>query len=417
MGKPFCRKNNKGEPRWYIYVTYKGQRVRKVAGKTKTDALRYQRKWENRLERDKGGSIRDKKIPFDFLCGEYLKWAANNLGKQTLRERVMVVRAHLKPFFKSFAKDICNKEVEAFKATRTKVSPATINNELKVLSCILKFGIEFGYLADMPKIRRLKVPQKQPRFLTTEEIGRVLAAAKLGVRPMLQFLIFTGMRKGEMSHLQWDDIDFDNRLFHIQPKEDWNPKSGKPRSIPINKPALEALLEAKKAHLKSGRRSQFVFPGRKGCIGDIRDGLNHACDRAGIPRVTVHQLRHTFASQMVMSGADMASVAAALGHKDITTTMIYAHLTQGHVRTQMEKLNAIPLPEICPKSAPNDNSAEGIQKKGTRQKPDSLLDSSWCRRRDLNPHGSPHHPLKMALFARGLRSARTPEEFSFVRMI
>jgi hypothetical protein len=99
MGKPFCRNNNKGQPRWYIYVTYKGQRLRKVAGKTKTEALRYQRKWENRLERDKGASIRDKKIPFDFLCGEYLKWAANNLGKQTLRERVMVVRAHLKPFF------------------------------------------------------------------------------------------------------------------------------------------------------------------------------------------------------------------------------------------------------------------------------------------------------------------------------
>ena len=206
---------------------------------------------------------------------------------------------------------------------------------------------------------------------------------------MLQFLLFTGVRKGEMAHLHWDDIDFDNRLIHIQPKKDWNPKSGKPRSILINKPALEARLEAKKAHLKSGRRSQLVFPGRKGCIGDISDGLNHACDRAGIPRVTVHQLRQTCASQMVMSGADLGSVAAVLGHKDITTTMIYTHLTQGHVRTQMEKLNAIPLPEICPKSAPKDISVEERQKKGTRMKPDSLSDSEWCRMRDLNPHGFP----------------------------
>jgi len=77
--------------------------------------------------------------------------------------------------------------------------------------------------------------------------------------------------------------------------------------------------------------------------------------------------------------------------------MIYAHLTQEHVRAQMEKLNAIPLSEICPKSAPNDIFVEKKQKKGTRQKPDSLLDSSWCRRRDLNPHGFPHHPLKMGL--------------------
>src|SRR4030067_991499 len=220
MGKPFCRKNNKGQPRWYIYVTFKGHRVRKVAGKTKTEALRYQRDWENRLEREKGASIRDKKIPFGFLCNEYLKWAGNNLGKQTLRERVMIARAHLKPFFKCLAK----------------------------------------------------------------EIGRVLAASRPVVRPMLQVLIFTGMRKGEMAHLQWDDIDFDNRIIHIQPKKDWNPKSGKPRSIPINNPALEALLEARNAHLQRGRKSQLVFPGRKGCIGDIRDGLNHACARRASPR-------------------------------------------------------------------------------------------------------------------------------------
>ena len=68
MGKPFCRKNNQGLPRWYIYVTYKGQRVRKVAGKTKTEALRYQRKWETRLERDKGASIRDKKSLSTFCA-------------------------------------------------------------------------------------------------------------------------------------------------------------------------------------------------------------------------------------------------------------------------------------------------------------------------------------------------------------
>ena len=164
----------------------------------------------------------------------------------------------------------------------------------------------------------------------------------------------------------------------------------------MNKPAMEALLEAKKALLRSGKRSPLVFPGRKEFIGDIRDGLNHACDRAGIPRVTIHQLRHTCASQMVMAGADLPSVAAALGHKDITTTMIYAHLTQTHVREQMGRLDAIPIPESCPKSAPCDNFVGQKVKKGTRLKPDSLSVSEWCRRRDLNPHGSPHHPLKMA---------------------
>ena len=87
MGKPFRIKNSKGQDRWYIYVTYKGQRKRKVAGNTKAAALRYQREWENRLDRDKGASIRDKKIPFDFLCDEYLKHAETNLAKRTVRVR------------------------------------------------------------------------------------------------------------------------------------------------------------------------------------------------------------------------------------------------------------------------------------------------------------------------------------------
>ena len=97
MGKPFRINNSKGQPRWYIYVTYKGDRKRKVAGNTKAAALRYQREEENRLDRDKGASIRDKNIPFDFLCDEYLKFAERNLGKNTVRERRIAIKAHLKP--------------------------------------------------------------------------------------------------------------------------------------------------------------------------------------------------------------------------------------------------------------------------------------------------------------------------------
>jgi len=147
--------------------------VRKVAGNTKAAALRYQRDWENRLERDKGASIRDKKVPFDFLCDEYLKFAERNLAKNTVRERRIAIKAHLKPLFPFHAGNIGSLDVEAYKRSRPRVSPATINNELKILSCVLKFGIEFGYLADMPKIKRLKVPVKNPDFLSENQIGGI----------------------------------------------------------------------------------------------------------------------------------------------------------------------------------------------------------------------------------------------------
>ena len=146
---------------------------------------------------------------------------------------------------------------------------------------------------------------------------------------------------------------FERRQIHIQPKKDWSPKSARPRTIEINAHAMEALQEAKRRNEKRVPPSLLVFPGRKGYLGDIRDGLNHACDRAGIARVTVHQLCHTCASLMVMKGSDLPSVAATLRHRDITTTMIYAHLTQDHIKSQMNKLDGVAVPEICPKSAQN----------------------------------------------------------------
>jgi integrase len=331
-----------------------------VAGNTKAEALRYQREWETRLERNKGASIRSKKVPFSFLCDEYLKYAKGNLAPRTVRERQIVTSAHLIPFFRCYAGDISSLDVEAYKRSRSKVSPPTINTDLKVLSCVLKFGVEFGYLVEGPKIKRLKVPARKPHFLTEDQVWAVLAAAQRRVRPMIQFLIFTGVRKGEMAHLEWSDIDWARRQIHIQPKSDWSPKSARPRTIEINNHAMAALQEAYRMSAKRTPPSKLVFPGRKGYLGDIRAGLNKACDKAKVPRVTVHQLRHTCASLMVMKGSDLPSVAATLGHRDITTTMIYAHLTQDHIKTQIGKLDQVEIPEICPKSAQN----REITKKG-----------------------------------------------------
>jgi integrase len=129
-------------------------------------------------------------------------WTQINLAPQTKRERVIAVRAHLKPFFPGLAGDIDVRSVEAYKALRMAkgISPWTMNNELKVLSCILKFGVENKYLEEIPRIRRVKIQKKSPRFLSVEEIGKVLASARPEVRPMLQLLIFTGLRKGEVRH-------------------------------------------------------------------------------------------------------------------------------------------------------------------------------------------------------------------------
>jgi integrase len=94
--------------------------------------------------------------------------------------------------------------------------------------------------------------------------------------------------------------------------------------------------------LRKEKRS-LVLPGRKGVLTDIRDSLKGACKRAGVPRLHVHGLRHTFGSQMAMAGADPFAIMKAMGHADNKTTMIYVSLGKSCIREQVEKLNAIGL--------------------------------------------------------------------------
>lgn len=224
------------------------------------------------------------------------------------------------------------------------IAPVSMNSELKVLSCIFKFGVENHYVDEVPKFRRVKVPKKPHRFLSTDEIAKVIAAARADVRPMLQLMIFTGLRKGEIRFLEWSDVDLKNRLIHVRSKESWSPKTeGSARTIPLCDPALEALLAAQIRSENRKVKSSLVFPGRKGPLNDVRESLNGACKRAGIPHVRVHGLSHTFGSQMAMAGADPFAIMKAMGHADMKTTMIYVSLGKSHIRDQVDKLNSIHL--------------------------------------------------------------------------
>ncbi len=344
MSRVYKRQTRDGKQRWYVCVTYNGQRYREIAGDTKQVALKRLRELEARLDRT--GKVSEKKVPFDFLCDEYLRWTEINLAPRTRRERVIAVRAHLKPFFRGLANDIDVRSVEAYKTLRMAkgISSWTMNGELKMISCILKFGVENKYIEDLPRIRRVKIQKKTPRFLSAEEIGKVLAAARPDVRPMLQFMIFTGLRKGEVRFLEWSDVDLQHRLVHVRPKETWNPKTeSSARTVPLCDPALEALQMAWVRSEKRKVESNLVFPGRNGPLNDIRDSLNGACKRAGVPHIRVHGLRHTFGSQMAMAGADPFAIMKAMGHTDIKTTMIYVSLGKSHIRDQVEKLNTIRL--------------------------------------------------------------------------
>ena len=161
------------------------------------------------------------------------------------------------------------------------------------------------------------------RFLDTNEIQLLLQASSEDFRPVLITALHTGMRRGEILNLKWDDVNLKNRIITVQES-----KSGKKRMIPVDDTLYQTLRP-----LRSRFHKGYVFPlpgkPEKQWI-DFRRRFRSAIRKAGIKDFRFHDIRHTFASHLVMNGVDIKSVQELLGHASLTMTMKYAHLAPDH---------------------------------------------------------------------------------------
>ena len=129
------------------------------------------------------------------------------------------------------------------------------------------------------------------------------------------------MRRGEVFNLTWADIDLTNKLVTVEGE---GAKSGQTRHIPLNKEALETLKGWRKQHSKE---VGFVFPGKKGeRLDNVKKSWDGLLKLAKVTGFRWHDLRHTFASKLVMAGVPLNTVRELLGHSDIAMTLRYAHL-------------------------------------------------------------------------------------------
>jgi len=147
------------------------------------------------------------------------------------------------------------------------------------------------------------------------------------------------MRKFELENLQWADVDRERKRICIRHKPDWSPKSGE-RDLPMND-RLVTLFTRMQHDVEAAKPRDYVFSVvRSRHSGNwIREQLIKTARKAGIEDLTkLHTLRHTFASHLVMKGVDLPTVQKLMGHSDIQTTMIYAHLAPNHLADAVNKL-------------------------------------------------------------------------------
>jgi integrase len=149
--------------------------------------------------------------------------------------------------------------------------------------------------------------------------------------PELEIGLHTGMRRSEQYSTEWPNVNSERRIVTIP-----RAKHGEKRHVPLNSVALSAFRKL----LPNLERSNFVFLDMDGhaALKSNRHWFKDALKKAGIRNFTWHDLRHTFASRLVMAGVDLRTVQELMGHKTIQMTCRYAHLAPDHELAAVERL-------------------------------------------------------------------------------
>lgn len=297
-----------------------------------------------------------------FISEHFAPWALANqkAGKAT----VAAIEPVFGKFYNRELRTVSAFDVERVKAQRLKAGkkPGTVARDLDRIRTVLSRAVEWGFLPDHPlkTVKRPKgIDNSRVRYLTDDEEKRLrdaLAAREAERRasrerhnawhaqrgsvghpqwpkdaftdhlmPLVLLAINTGMRRGELLGLDWRSVNLPAKLLTI---EAGNAKSRKARHLPLNVEALDVLTRWKKQHTAKGKApTGLVFPGEGGArMTNINKSWEGLVTAAEIEDFRYHDLRHTFASKLVMAGVDLNTVRELLGHADIAMTLRYSHL-------------------------------------------------------------------------------------------
>lgn len=266
--------------------------------------------------------------PFSHLAGEYLKWCERQRAFRSKRSLIL----QLADVFGNVPLRLINTRlVEQFQTERIQKGnkPATVNRLIAALKHSINKGYEWEMLPEetlkrVRQVRLLEENNRRLRFLSKEECKALIASCDVHLKPIVVTALNTGTRKEEVLSLQWEKhIDLRHGFITLD-----KTKNGERREIPINETLRTTLQEVTR---RLDIPFAFFDPSTGKRYKDVKRSFKTAVRRAGIKDFKFHDLRHTFASHLVMAGVDLTTVSKLLGHKTLTMTLRYSHLAPSHM--------------------------------------------------------------------------------------
>jgi integrase len=316
-----------------------------------------------------------------FLDETYEPWMKATYGRRT--GQVERIRTGFRDLLDLKLTEFTTARIERWRTTRKyrnanadaptwmrsrELSAATIHNNIASLRAALNRATEWGVVETMPlgKIKRRAADENAVvRYLSTDEEARLRASLAVRdghrrtgresanawrrergyeefppyghysdhVTPLVLLALNTGLRRGELLRLQWRDVDLDRRVVTVRGED---AKTGQTRHVPLNSEAATVATVWKSLSDSDGY--VFVSSDDSQPLSYIRKAWTGILDAALVKHFRFHDLRHTFASNLVMGGVDINTVRELLGHKSIAMTLRYAHLAPEHKAAAVEVL-------------------------------------------------------------------------------
>lgn len=345
----------RGNVYWYHFL-FNGEHIQKsTKQRNPRTARQIEAAYKTALAKGEVGITERKKAPgFKAAMKAFLDWSeSEHEAHPATHRRYKVSSISLLGHFGDTPLDrITAEDVERFKADRSmesttvkgkenderkstgkRIRPATLNRELACLKALFNYAIKSDFTLRNPVTRVDFLPEnnEQTRVLTYDEQGKYLAAATPLLRDVATLMLETGMRPEEVYTIRPENVDLERRTIQVP--------QGKTKAARRLLTLTSAVAVLKRR--MNGLESPYVFP----CETDSKRPIpkvNNAHDRAvkdsKIVPLRLYDFRHTWATRAAMSGIDLVTLAAMLGHSRIQMVLRYAHPTQEHQAKAMERL-------------------------------------------------------------------------------
>lgn len=330
----------KGGASWRIDLTIAGHRIaRTVPARSRREAVEMLHELRTKYKL--------KLLQIDDIAGIprlfheeallYLEHSRAAKSAKTYSEEKRNYDLHIYPFFKdSIISRIDDQALLAFQGSikGKGYSNRSTNMYVSLVRKIMKFSLSIKHIdkINVARFPMLEESQKEHAFLSPEEYNTFIQSfsdkAKIAMFRTI-FARLTGLRPAELAYLEQTDVDIDMKVVRVRFKEGWYPKGYKERTVPLNDTAVDVLRQL---NLIYGVHRKWVFSASDRPVKSIRQALRTASKSIG-KRISPNMLRHTFATHMLLAGADIKTVQVLLGHSDIATTQKYVHSIEERLRT------------------------------------------------------------------------------------